>query len=241
MARSRAFYPASLDDNPSIGDDYRVQLSNDTDSVRRAQLLEGDWDAEYKAGLIYENFSVKHNVTDEAEYNPNLRTIWCVDDGYAYGKGPGTESYHPRVILVAQVNGLGGLNIVAEYIECGVPNYESSINEVLSWGYGLPDIAYVDSSAVMFKGSLWGAGITATGATHTVSEGIRNVRRMICDNNGVRLLKVHPRCQYTIYEFGKYQASETKQASHGEPKPLKKDDHAMDALRYGAWFLRYGD
>lgn len=41
-ALSRTFIPASLKDNPFIGDDYVAQL-RDLDPVRRAQLLSGDW------------------------------------------------------------------------------------------------------------------------------------------------------------------------------------------------------
>lgn len=41
-ALSRTFIPASLSDNPHVGEDYRAQLLS-LDRVRRAQLLSGDW------------------------------------------------------------------------------------------------------------------------------------------------------------------------------------------------------
>jgi predicted phage terminase large subunit-like protein len=41
-ALSRTFIPASLSDNPHVGEEYRAQLLS-LDPVRRAQLLSGDW------------------------------------------------------------------------------------------------------------------------------------------------------------------------------------------------------
>lgn len=42
--KTRAFYPGRLGDNPSLGADYRKQLENLPERLRR-QLLDGDWDA----------------------------------------------------------------------------------------------------------------------------------------------------------------------------------------------------
>lgn len=51
-ALSRTFIPAQLADNPRVGPEYRAQLL-DLDPVRRAQLLEGDWDAAYGEGKLF--------------------------------------------------------------------------------------------------------------------------------------------------------------------------------------------
>lgn len=247
LSRSRAFYPARLDDNPSIGDEYLANLLADPDAVQRSRLIEGNWDAEYEQGLVYNNFVTAGtdekpgNVTMHAEFNPDKPIIWGADDGYVYGAGPGTQSYHPRVILQMQVNELGGLNVFDEYVETGVSSYEDTVKDVLAKGYGKPDIVYIDSSAAMMKGSLWNLGFDVVGSTHKVSEGIRNLRKLVCDANGVRTIRVHPRCNYTIYEFGCYRHNEDAQGKDGEPVPMKQDDHAMDALRYSAWSLRFGE
>lgn len=45
-----AFIPAALADNPHLDADYREQLSR-LDPVRRAQLLDGDWDAAAASGM----------------------------------------------------------------------------------------------------------------------------------------------------------------------------------------------
>jgi len=86
-----------------------------------------------------------------------------------------------------------------------------------------------------------GPGLVHIPATHPVSEGIKNVRRLICDGNGVRLLLIHPRCKQTINELLNYQYDENSNAaSAGERKPLKLDDHSGDTIRYLTYHLRYG-
>lgn len=255
-ALSRAFYPALLADNPSADPEYRRRILLNPDPVERERLLSGDWDITSSAGRVYPNWSYE-NISTEAEYRPGWDVYWGVDDGYAEGRGPGSESYHPRVILLGQYTPLGGLYIFAEYYRTGESSYEKSIHEGLSMPVGLPDnydpktwrpqpgaypepdTASIDSSAAMFKGALKEMDIYTVGATHPVSEGIKNLRRLICDGNGVRLLKVHPRCKNLIREIAAYRQAGTGVAQIGEPKPLKVDDHGPDALRYMAYPLRH--
>lgn len=255
-ALSRAFYPAKMSDNPSVDPNYRRRILLNPDPVERARLLDGDWDMTSKAGRVYPNWSYE-NISEAADYHDGWDMVWGVDDGYAEGRGPGTESYHPRVILIGQYTPVGGLNIFYEYYRTGESSYKKSIHEVLSAPVGLPDpynpdtfrppagaypepeAAYIDSSAAMFKGALWENDVYTVGATHPVSEGIKNLRRLIHDGNGVRLLMVHPRCQNLIYEMAAYRQAESNIAQLGEPKPLKLDDHGPDTLRYMAYPLRH--
>lgn len=239
LALSRMFVPATFRDNPSLNADDYLRNLGQLDEVEYARLADGDWDAEDNTGRVYANWS-SLNVATDAEYNPALPVIWGVDDGYAYGQGPGTASYHPRVILLCQITPTGGVNVFAEYVAAGELS-EVSIASALKLPYAKPENAYVDSSAVELKARLWNADITTIGATHTVIEGIKNVRRLIANAQGVRLLKVHPRCQATIAEFGTYIYSEAQRAAGGDAQPVKMNDHCMDALRYACWHLRYGD
>lgn len=239
-ALSRAFYPARLEDNPSVGNDYKIKLMNDPDKIQRERFLNGDWDAEYRDGVIYENWT-DENITELADYREGKGNVyWGADDGYAEGDGIGRENYHPRVVLFAQMNELGGMDIFDEYVRTQEPSYIKTIQELNERPYEAPDIVMIDSSAVMFQGALFQAGYSVLGQTHSVSEGIRNVRWWIQDHNGVRLIRVHPRCTYFIYEITRYVADPRGSlAGSGELRPLKKNDHAMDALRYLMWHLRF--
>jgi hypothetical protein len=239
-AMSRAFYPAKMSDNPSVDPDYADRIRATGDPVQIARLIAGDWDAAYNEGLVYDNWSSLENVSSDAEYDPNREVLWGVDDGYAHGRGPGDASYHPRVFLLAQVTAQGGLNIFDEYYRTTELS-EKSLDTVLAKPYRVPDVAYVDSSAVELKARIWEKGIQTVGATHPVGEGIKNIRRMICDTNGMRLIKVHPRCTNLIYEMANYRRDPDAIAvKAGEQNPLKIDDHGPDALRYMGWHLRFG-
>ncbi len=192
-------------------------------------------------GVIYDNFDFDKNVSDDAEYNPDWDVFWGVDDGYSSGAGEGTISYHPRVILLGQVTPTGGLNIFYEYLKTNELS-ERSIDEVLRLPYREPALAYCDSSAAELRGRIWERGIQTMAATHKVSEGIKNVRRLVCDGKGVRQLKIHSRCKHTIREFQSYRYNENNAGVNaGEPAPMKLDDHCLDALRYMAQRLRYNE
>jgi len=64
-------------------------------------------------GLVFDNWTTD-NVDDLAEYDPARSIEWWVDDGYAHGGGPGSASYHPRVVLFAQERSDGGVNVIGE-------------------------------------------------------------------------------------------------------------------------------
>lgn len=222
--------------NPHIPPE-EIELQRKT-LPQRSFAQEYEASFEEDAGAVYDNFSVTEggNVTIEAEYNPDLPVAWWIDDGYVYGEGPGTATYHPRVILFAQYTAIGGVNVFDEYVMCGELS-EVSISNCQTKPYKAPEIAYIDSSAAELKGRLWNAGIQTFGATHRVEEGIKNVRRLICDGQGVRLLRFHPRCKNAISSMQKYRF-DTRSTS-AEPKPLKIDENEADAVRYGCHVLRY--
>ena len=231
---AKVFYSHAID-NPYNPDDY-IEALNLMTGVQRERLVLGKWvQAE---GVIYDNFEPEHNVTVEAEYNPDLPVIWGVDDGYARGDGPGNANYHPRVILFGQMTAIGGINIFKEYYMTQELS-EVTIANALALPYQHPDVAYVDSSAAELKGRIHAAGIQTIGATHKVTEGIKNFRRLVCDGQGVRLLKIHPRCTEFIREMQSYRYDiGSRVAVVGEGKPLAIDDHGPSTGRYMTWHLR---
>lgn len=229
-------YYSGAKDNPHNPPEYIKGLERLT-GILYQRLVLGKWvQAE---GVVYDNFTMD-NVSTDAEYNPDWPVIWGVDDGYVYGQGVGTSSYHPRVILMAQITPRGGVNVFHEYVKCQELS-EDSIANVLNLEYRRPDIAYIDSSAAELKARLHAVDIPTVNATHRVAEGIKNVRRLMCDSAGVRLLKIHPRCAEFIREIQSYRYDEKSSVSdNGEPKPLKIDDHVNDSFRYLSRAVWYG-
>jgi phage terminase large subunit len=238
LGREASVYYSGALDNPNNPPEYVASLQRLT-GILRKRLVEGLWvQAE---GVVYDNFSPDEggNVTEMAEYDASKPVQWWADDGYAYGQGPGTLSYHPRVILLAQETGNGGANVFAEYYACQELG-ETTIENVMALGYPAPEQIYIDSSAAELRGRMWSKGLYVIPATHPVHEGIKNVRRILCDGNGVRLLHIHPRCKQLVNEFLNYQYDENSNVAHvGERKPMKLDDHGVDCVRYGLFHLRY--
>ena len=229
-------YISAAADNPHNPEQYAAALNSMT-GIQRQRLLDGKWTQ--AEGVIYDNWSYE-NISASAEYNPAYGDIyWGMDDGYVYGGGPGTPSYHPRVVLLAQITPTGGVNVFAEYYKA-LELSETTIANVLALGYPDPVEVFVDSSAAELRGRLSSAGIMNVGATHVVSEGIKTLRRMICDGNGQRLFMVHPRCTNLIREIQTYRYSDSLAGvSAGEPKPEKTEDHGPDCARYLCHSLRY--
>jgi PBSX family phage terminase large subunit len=99
------------------------------------------------------------------------------------------------------------------------------INE---YGYGIQDIV-VDPSAASFITQLKSdLDITITKANNDVVDGIRKVATYL--NTG-KLYVVKKNCPNTIKEFASYVWDEKAQEK-GEDKPVKKNDHALDGIRY---------
>lgn len=223
-------------------EEYYEQERSTLDADEFARLHRNQWSR--WGGLIYPDFSAVEggNVTTDADYHASKGSVyWGGDDGFAEGKGPGSASYHPRVVLLGQRNKLGGMDIFQEYYKTRVANYQPTIEEVLAYGYPRPESAYVDSSAQRWIWILANEyDIYTVGATHEVAEGIKHLRSLICDANGVRKFRIHPRCVNLIRELSRYRLinPESSQSKGGEQAPLKVDDHGADAARYLTFPLR---
>ena len=238
-ARSRAFYPAKLSDNPSIGDRYVRAINALTDPVAKARLIAGDWDVEYTEGRIFDTWALA-NISEQVQYNPDLPIYWGVDDGYAYGGGPGYPNYHPRVILFIQDNALGGLDVIDELCVSG-QTYGETFNDALDaqkFPYRRPSLAWIDGSAATFRAEFDARGLSTVNGTHRVVEGIKAVRQLILGPDEVRRLRVNPRCSNLIFEMSLYRSDPKARTETGEPVPMKVNDHGIDALRYVAFNKR---
>lgn len=223
-------------DNVYLPGQYEALLRTQYSEKFAAQELDASWIS--FEGVIYDDFHPSYNVTYEAEYDPERPVYWGVDDGYACGDGPGSSSYHPRVVLFTQFDARGGATVFDEMYVCGESDYDAWIQAALARSYAPPAMAYVDSSASVLRARISHAGIFNVGATHRVEEGIKNVRRLVKDANDVRLLRVHPRCESLVYEMQAYRTIDGTRSSGGQVAPLKVDDHGPDALRYVCEHLR---
>lgn len=222
LGRSRLFIPAKHTDNPSLDKQYVGNL-NQMSSLDRRRLLEGDWDALDTAMLVYDNWDNDGNISSKAEYNPDLPVYWSIDDGYI----------HPRVVLFIQVWPDDSVRIFDEYSKSG-QLHEETIDECLEYPYNRPDHVTVDPSAAVLIALLTSPkyNLFAYGAYNDLGQGIKGVRREICDGRGVRSLIVHPRCKKLVAGFTRYRNDEKLKLPNGEPRPVKEEDDEVDSARY---------
>lgn len=85
----------------------------------------------------------------------------------------------------------------------------------------------VDPSAAALIVELRKRGYTVRSANNDVINGIADVSSMLYDKR----LIFNKRCKNTIAEFNSY-AWDQKASEAGEDRPIKENDHAMDAVRY---------
>lgn len=181
--------------------------------VRRKRLFEGAWAS--SEGLVYEFDSETMEVRNEDIDLAGWRRIIASDIG-------GTN---PTAILRMHISGDHRVHVSkcmyrrqmdAEQIVSAI---EDDIDE-----FG-PDTTFIDPSAKMIIDTLIRHGYAIDRADNAIEEGIRQVQSVLR-----RGFTIDPSCIKMIQEFGEYTYPQGKTETD---KPVKANDHSMDALRYG--------
>jgi hypothetical protein len=245
-----AFLPGSPRDNPHLDVSYWEMLDTLPDKLRQA-WRDGNWYVTFE-GVVFSEFGAE-NITD-AEPDPNLPFELAVDDGYIdprailFVQRTGTqilvfdELYHTRHLGETCVREV--LNKCIERAGLTLPDeLQSAENEKIAvWcregtdkpRVQLPEIAIGSPEAKELEQHFRLADIPYRYQPHEVVEGIKVVRRLICDGQGIRTLKVNRRCRNLIWELTEgYQYPPGAKAD--SEKPADGNDHAADALRYWCW------
>jgi PBSX family phage terminase large subunit len=163
-------------------------------------------------GLVYSAFDREKSV------HPVDTTGWRTVGGVDVG------ARNPTAVLTVCVAGDERVHIAREFYQrnLGSTDILSAI-ESESDRAGFENI-YIDPSAAAYITDLLNDGYPATKANNDVQTGIQRVSSVI------PRLTVDPSCVHTIAEFESYQYPDEDKANND--KPLKQNDHAMDALRY---------
>lgn len=229
-----AYVPALPRDNPYLPQSYWDELNSLPEALRRA-WRDGDWYVIFE-GLVYPEFGAENLTDDEPDLEQTIEL--AVDDGYV----------DPRAILFVQRTGTRIL--IFDEIYHSRHLGETCVSEVIQrcgerWGWAdeetktrparMPEIAVGSPEAKDLQERFRRADIPYRAETHKIVEGIKVLRRLICDGQGYRALQVHRRCRNLIRELTEgyqYPAEGTKS---DDENPLDGNDHACDALRYWTW------
>jgi len=225
-----------LDDNPSLSDEVKAGIRATNTGMYFRRFVMGEWcNAE---GSVYEVFDADRHVVDVCPVIK--RWLTCGID------------YATSAPFAAIVIGLGidrRLYAVAEWYwdsslrhqrltdlqySVKLREFFGSVKFPGSQMYGItPEVVTVDPSAKSFIQQLHTEGVRVMSADNAVMDGIRLVSSLVASG---RLL-IHKSCANLIAQMQSYSWDE-KATAKGEDKPVKRDDHAVDALRYGVFTTR---
>ena len=217
-------YYSGAPDNPHNSGDYIETLGKLT-GIQHERLVEGKWvQAE---GTVYDAFdySIHVKVRNIAEMQ---YWIIIIDPGYT----------NPTAMGLIGIDDDGRLHQAEEVYKTGML-HEHIVQAAYDWAKnhgGSAKVAIVvDESAAELIAELCNAGMRVEGVKGRVLDGIAIVQGLlVVQGDGKPRYTVDPACVYTIGEFESYVWKP------GKDEPIKENDHEMDAVRYGAYWL-YGE
>lgn len=220
----------TIDDNPSLSSDYIKNLKAEYTGLWYKRFIEGQW--VLAEGTVYDFFDESDHVI---ALPPGIADYYIV--GIDYG------THNPTAFTMVGYNSrlYPNMWLEKEYFYDSEKKQrqktDTEYSEDLSSfckGYNVKCV-YIDPSALSLKIEMVRYGISHLfDADNDVLNGIRFVSKLL--SNGT--FKVCSNCKNIIQEFGTYRWDD-KAARNGEDKAIKKNDHALDSLRY-ALYSRFG-
>jgi len=216
----------TLDDNPFISDRVKARLKRQYTGLWYKRYILGLWVV--AEGAIFDMFSEeKHVIHDDALPNNYTNIITGVDYGIS------NPSAFINIGLAADGPYQGKWIAFSEYFyDSRTANRQKTDSEYSADMHRFlmkaPDSIEVDPSAASFKVQLAQDGFDQVAdADNAVLDGIRDVSQGFSTES----LLIHDSCHNLIDSISGY-VWDPKAQAKGEDKPMKIDDHPVDALRY---------
>lgn len=230
----------TMEDNPSLSEQFKAEMRASFAGVFYLRFIEGQWtNAE---GAIYSMWNEDRHLIRHADLPPITRTLAV---GIDYGTTNPTVALllgitderdehgqpAPRLVLIDEWH-----YSAAEHHGETLPDIELSrrFREWLHTNHGTdnvyvpaPEFVFLDPSAASMRSQLHNDKITSWAADNAVLDGIQTLGSLLAQGK----LIVTDRCKMFLAEVTEYEWDE-KASEDGEDKPVKRDDHAMDAARY---------
>lgn len=216
----------TLEDNPSLTEDYIKNLKAEYSGLWYKRYIEGDW--VLAEGTVYDFF-------DESDHIINLPPGPA--EYYIIGMDYGT--HNPTAFTMIGYNRKFYPNIWLEkeyYYDSKKYNRQKTDTDYVEdlkdfIGNRIIRAIYIDPSAASLKAEMQRQGISNIyDSDNDILNGIRFQSKLMA--NGT--FKICKNCVNTIREFQTYRWDE-KVSLKGEDKPIKENDHALDSLRYALY------
>ena len=210
-----------IDDNPILTEEYKNELRTTYSGVFYRRMILGEWCL--AEGVIYDMFNKDTCVV----YEEPVVTKYFVSCDY------GTASTF--VLLLFGVGADGVVYVLDEWSWDAREKLQQKTDgeflvELQKFISGIPiSVIYPDPSASSFIALLKQNGYNVGETDNDVINGIRIV------GNGFKtgMLRIHQRCKKLEKEISSAYVWDEKAQLKGIDKPLKKNDHHADTLRYG--------
>ena len=211
----------TMDDNLSLSERIKARYRSMYSGVFYQRYILGLWTV--AEGIIYDMFNQAKHCFDTVVDFVFGQTYISIDYG----------TQNATVFLLWQKGKDGIWYCVKEYYYSGRDNAKQKTDKefadelvVFTKDIRIKEVI-VDPSAASFIAELKERKFKIRKAKNDVLDGIRLVGTMLNEEK----IKIHVSCTNTLKEFSSY-TWDKKAADRGEDKPVKTNDHAMDALRY---------
>ena len=216
----------SMDDNPSLSDQFKNDLKKEYQGLWYKRYIEGKW--VLAEGAIFDFFDTSIHVIQNPPHSATYY-ICGVDYGTANPCAFALIGYNPTAYPNMWLEKEYYYDSKAVNRQKSDSDYVSDMVKFLS-GYNINSI-YVDPSALSLKVEMRKAGLNnVMDAKNDVLPGIRFMSQLL--SNGT--YKICQNCPNAIKEFGTYLWDE-RAGMRGVEQPLKQNDHMNDAQRYGLY------
>lgn len=216
----------SIDDNPSLTDDFKTQLKREYRGLWYKRFIEGKWVV--AEGAVFDFFDESIHVIPYRLSNAKK---------YVVGVDYGTTNPCSFILIGYNPSSFPNMWVEKEYYWDSKEklrqksDYEYARDLIdFIYGYGVETI-YIDPSAASLKQELMRNGVhNIEDAVNDVLPGVRFMGQLLASGS----LKICAGCSNLIKELQTYVWDE-KAAVLGIDKPQKRSDHAIDAARYGIY------
>jgi PBSX family phage terminase large subunit len=221
-----AAFHFTLFDNPYLDKAYIEALKREYTGLWYRRFIQGLWTA--AEGVVFDSFDQARHVTSNSPLTSDKTPRYVI--GIDYGTSNPT-----CFIAVAYISPQGPYYVTHEDYydpsktmrqrtdEEHVSNLKAFIQSLPS----PPEAIYYDPSAASFSVAALRHKLPLRKANNDVLSGIRFMHSLFSQDK----LFIHPSCKTLIDQLSSY-SWDPKAQERGEDKPLKKDDHGVDSLRY---------
>jgi len=215
----------TLDDNPALDEKYKEQLKASYYGMWYNRYILGQWALAH--GAIYDCYDRDNEYSKPIAHNP---------DYYIVGVDYGTTNATAAVLCAISHNRWPQIAVVDEYYyDCTRSGRSKSDAELVAdianfcGTYHVTSI-YVDPAAASLRVAMQQRDLPVLQADNDVLTGIKIVSKFL----SAKQLVISSSCKNLKEQLQSY-AWDPSAAQHGIDKPIKKNDHAVDALRYAIY------